>query len=212
MIKKAFTLSEVIITLSIIGIIAAIVIPNVYNGYKKRILVTQLKSAYSQVSSAVDIAIALNGNKFWCNNNFKKFVAPNLKIKLDCSGVTKDNCLPVQDYKAPRMSQADSNQSYCLCHGKGQLDRQYCYSSKFVLSNGIIVSARDSSNDNMQSEDSYDLYIDVNGEKGPNKLNYDLFLFVMTKNGLELPDVVHGGGNNCLYYTKRVLTTNKIDY
>ena len=54
--KKAFTLAEVLITLTIVGTIAVLTIPQVMQDYKYKLYTTQLKRVYSDVSNAVEIA------------------------------------------------------------------------------------------------------------------------------------------------------------
>lgn len=51
--KRAFTLAEVLITLGIIGVVAAITMPTVMANVQKTILKNQFKSAYSKFSQAV---------------------------------------------------------------------------------------------------------------------------------------------------------------
>ncbi len=41
--KKAFTLAEVLITLGIIGVVAAMTLPSLVGNYKKKVTVTRLK-------------------------------------------------------------------------------------------------------------------------------------------------------------------------
>ena len=53
--KKAFTLAEVLITLTIVGTIAALTIPHVLQDYKYKLYTTQLKKVYSEVSDAVEM-------------------------------------------------------------------------------------------------------------------------------------------------------------
>ena len=48
----AFTLAEVLITLTIIGVIAAITIPNLMQKYKNRVTVTKVQKAYNILSRA----------------------------------------------------------------------------------------------------------------------------------------------------------------
>lgn len=51
--KKAFTLAEVLITLAIIGIVAALTIPTLVQNYKKNRVETSLKKFYSVMNQAV---------------------------------------------------------------------------------------------------------------------------------------------------------------
>ena len=56
--KNAFTLAEVLITLSILGVVAAISIPSIVHKYKNRLTITKLQKAYSEVNQmATNIAI-----------------------------------------------------------------------------------------------------------------------------------------------------------
>lgn len=50
--KLAFTLAEVLITLGIIGIVAAITIPQLVNNYKAKRLRTQFLKSYSTIQQA----------------------------------------------------------------------------------------------------------------------------------------------------------------
>lgn len=55
--KKGFTLSEVLITLGIVGTIAALTIPSVVSNYKKKVYVAQLKKTYNQIYDATHAII-----------------------------------------------------------------------------------------------------------------------------------------------------------
>ena len=50
--KDGFTLAEVLITLSILGVVAAISIPNIVQNYQKRLTVTKLQKAYAVLEQA----------------------------------------------------------------------------------------------------------------------------------------------------------------
>ena len=51
--KKGFTLAEVLITLGIIGIVAALTIPALVSNYRKRVVVERLKKFYTVMNQAV---------------------------------------------------------------------------------------------------------------------------------------------------------------
>ena len=56
--KKGFTLAEVLITLGIIGVVAAMTLPTLINNYQKQQTIAQLKKAYSEISQVFQRAEA----------------------------------------------------------------------------------------------------------------------------------------------------------
>lgn len=60
--KIAFTLAEVLITLGIIGVVAAMTIPNLMTAFAKTRTETQLKGFYSKINQALRLSIADNGD------------------------------------------------------------------------------------------------------------------------------------------------------
>src|SRR5574344_1226697 len=59
--KCAFTLAEVLITLGIIGVVAALTIPTLINSYQEKATITALKKFYSVASQACLLAKVENG-------------------------------------------------------------------------------------------------------------------------------------------------------
>ena len=59
--KNAFTLAEVLITLGIIGIVAAMTLPTLVQKYEDMVTVTKVKKAYSIFNQAYARAIEANG-------------------------------------------------------------------------------------------------------------------------------------------------------
>ena len=55
--KSAFTLAEVLITLGIIGVVAAMTIPNLMTKYHKHVVESRLKKFYSTMNQAVRLSI-----------------------------------------------------------------------------------------------------------------------------------------------------------
>ena len=51
--KKAFTLAEVLITLGIIGVVAAMTIPTLINAQQEKATITKLKKTYSVLQQAL---------------------------------------------------------------------------------------------------------------------------------------------------------------
>ena len=59
--KAAFTLAEVLITLGIIGVVAAMTMPTLIMQHQKKVFVTRVKQTYSIVSNALLSSVADNG-------------------------------------------------------------------------------------------------------------------------------------------------------
>jgi len=88
--KTAFTLAEVLITLGIIGIVAAMTLPALIQKNNNRIVETRLKKFYSSINQAVELAESEYGDKKdWFTNYttpeevqewFMKYLGKNLKI------------------------------------------------------------------------------------------------------------------------------------
>ena len=57
----AFTLAEVLITLGIIGVVAALTLPSVIEKHQKKVFATKVKQTYSIISNALVSSVADNG-------------------------------------------------------------------------------------------------------------------------------------------------------
>lgn len=119
--KSAFTLAEVLITLGIIGIVAALTIPNLMGAYKKRVVETELKKSYSELAqliqrSEVDNEAAIYWN--WPHNQvgglqadpdkfFQQYFKPYLKT-LDTKNKSSKNYY-IYDSTGARITWMDSS-------------------------------------------------------------------------------------------------------
>lgn len=64
--RVAFTLAEVLITLGIIGVVAAMTLPTLTAKYKKSVVETSLKKFYTTANQAVKLSIVKNGEtEYW---------------------------------------------------------------------------------------------------------------------------------------------------
>lgn len=162
----AFTLAEVLITLAIIGVVAALTIPAVVQKYQKTQAVTQLKKTYVALASTTNLAIANEGPvSGWEieNNNgadfANKYLIPYLKISKNCGTDTGDTC----------------SFSYTTLNGNTQNALNSAW-ARFYLNDGSFIAAGA-----FQTSDTYKyayVYVDINGQKKPNKFGKDVFKFV----------------------------------
>ena len=58
----AFTLAEVLITLGIIGVVAALTLPALINNYEKSIVETRMQKFYTNINAALKLSIVENGD------------------------------------------------------------------------------------------------------------------------------------------------------
>ena len=165
--KNGFTLAEVLITLTIIGIIAAITIPNLMQSYKKHHVEVSLKEAYSILSNATQMSFAENGR---CVNNtmtIKQYLSPYLKITKIEKGAQIKEIYCSMDGTCPDIFEIFTNSN------KNKI-------SRLTLSNGIQILVLDYENSSCQNL----LIVDINGIKKPNTLGKDLFPFSIVSQGM----------------------------
>lgn len=68
--NQAFTLAEVLVTLGIIGVVAALTIPVLTQNYKKRVVETRLQKFYSTINQVINLAeIDYGLREDWYNLN-----------------------------------------------------------------------------------------------------------------------------------------------
>ena len=79
----AFTLAEVLITLGIIGVVAALTMPSLIAHYQRKVLETQFKKAYSVISQLGSMVISEYPDcSYGQTEDIKKFILSNL-VKAD---------------------------------------------------------------------------------------------------------------------------------
>lgn len=98
-----FTLAEVLITLGIIGVVAAITIPILLNSYQKVQYVTTLKKAYAQFNEVISQVAAENNcpgdlvcTKLFTatNQNLGEEIVKHYKVLKNCQLNTGQGCMP----------------------------------------------------------------------------------------------------------------------
>ncbi len=99
--NTAFTLAEVLITLAIIGVVAALTIPSLVQGYKKRVVETKLVKFYSTINNALDMSEVDNGSRLYWDtlDSYCEFEDNDAEIKT-CVAGTEDALLWYKKYLA----------------------------------------------------------------------------------------------------------------
>lgn len=192
--SKAFTLAETLLTLAILGVIAAMTIPGLQKNSQQRELHAAAKKAYSSINQALERAqlemgypvrcfYGINGETARlndCNDSFfSKFFKNSFNVSQYCpTNAYINGCMP--NYKGveavyknynPTINDDDLNQWLSAnCGGFG--DSRIKSGPAFVTADGMII---------FPYRWMPVIAVDVNGHKPPNKWGYDLFSFGIVK-------------------------------
>ena len=164
----AFTLAEVLIVIGIIGVVAALTLPNLNHETGDKETVTRVKKTYSILTEALDRAQAIYGDfDTWFKNCTPGNWAPGakiggervvefLKVKKNCKLAANEGCFS---------SEATKN---LVGSSRGTYDDNVNI-YKFILSDGVSVAFQWGNNI---------FTVDIDGpNKGANTFGKDLFNF-----------------------------------
>ena len=196
--KYGFTLAEVLITLVIIGVVAALTIPVTVAKYREQQTIQTLKATYSSFAQALKRAEAENGpvgawdlvapdsrTGAW---NIYNNIAPALSILKEC-GQSSD-CFG-DDYLTLTGEISTLQPKNHPCTVRGMLNNGVSFA---VWSNGTCDGGMCGFID-----------VDINGYKTPNRFGYDYFAFKITNNGL----IPYGINNSEISFRCSVNSTNR---
>ena len=187
--KAAFTLAEVLITLGIIGVVAALTIPTLIANYRNQVYVNQLKKSVSTIEQGFKKALVddevddlndtemygyLKKNLDYEYATFTSFDDPRVSgfinyLKkyfniVDYTGVVK---YPIGSLSPSGYSESSFGSSLTFADGS------------ILLINYVRCGS---------SNDAGYFFLDVNGKKGPNRFGKDIYVFYLGSNGLLIPN------------------------
>lgn len=213
--RTAFTMAEVLITLSIVGIIAVLTLPNVMASYTKRTTVAQLQRTYNSLRTAFTEHLSNERANLLSNTDMNSkmgvyhFLQKYMNSAKICAWEEDENTLEVD------ASGKCVAESYLDLSGnpteiaKEDIDDFVCA----VLEFGTSICIRPAS-----LTEKVGIYIDVTGSKIPNRLGHDLFYFEANNDGkLEVwndnaEDCSREGGVGLSCFYKIVKDGWSIDY
>lgn len=193
-----FTLSEVLITLGIIGVVSAMTIPSLVKNYQRQVYVTQLRKVYNEVGQAVQTYMTDNrlvsmresrlvGNKV----ALKSFVNNYFKIAKDCNGqyvgcfassyahMNGDPDTSLVGWECDVTATLPSGAAICL--SSGQAEQRPADSD--INGDGQVNGDDVISNAGASAGAVISVEVDVNGAQGPNMYGRDLFFIDVRPNG-----------------------------
>ena len=207
--QAAFTLAEVLITLGIIGVVAAMTLPSLIANYKKQQYVNSLKVGYSILNNGFRTMMAEEGVD---DIEDTELFAATKSVGADTDTVASEQAAAkvMEKYfqKVRFVSRADLlGKSSCEdLVGKGPRfwnlgDKSQCsgnYNMQYALPNGMTMSiyfydecAKSSLSDTEIAAAGGKMTkwcgmidLDINGEKGPNQWGRDGFRFVVSQSAV----------------------------
>lgn len=170
-IKKifGFTLVEVLITLGIIGVVAALTIPNLMTAHKKHKIEAKLTKAVSTINQIIKQSETENGEmETWDNSltpveYLNKYITPYAKVSQLCEG--QGSC-----------GYPDVDKVYKYINGT----HGYYYDiftfgrTPFILQDGTLF-AWGTKNSSGDLDNKSIIIIDINGSEKPNQFGQDTF-------------------------------------
>lgn len=185
--NKAFTLAEVLITLGIIGVVAALTIPVLMQNTQKQELKSGLKEATSILTNAYnslksDQGLMTNDNCLWnyylssADSQFAIDFTSNLKIAKSCGSWGCVSTSGTTQY----------GKTYTDFQGNSLITNSRIYwglgTYQYVLQNGMVLFIWSPA-----SVGGPGISIDVNSWKGPNQVGKDVFVFTVTGSNSLVP-------------------------
>ena len=167
--RFAFTLAETLITLTIIGVVAALTIPNLLNKYTKHTYVVGLKKAYAQLQHAVKMIPITEGcsaGDYECAGMFEEDGKATNIDGMDFNG----NVEAKQIYLLSK--QFKGNKSFLAPTGT-------YYECNYYANNYPCFSAPSAMLFSPYHGDT--IFVDINGKKPPNSWGKDIFGFMITR-------------------------------
>ena len=203
----AFTLAEVLITLTIIGVIAVLTIPNLIKSWDERHTVSAVKEAYSIFNNAFKMIIREEGylNEWnWPTGGdgansyiYPEFLAEKLKPYIKTTGIYSTSSFKTLTGKD--LYNCYQYQFKNLNGNNGDVWKCNYQKAVLLLANGMTAildvhrwMPKASSNFSGQTDSCIDcsygvITVDTNGYKrGPNRWGYDIFAFTFYFDGLQL--------------------------
>lgn len=170
--RRAFTLAELLVSLTVIGVIAALTMPVIYTNYQKAVLESSFKKAHVLLDEATKM-ISYN-NRAIVRKAYE--LCPSSSGSYYCYASDLKNAY----YQTLKVTSNFDRTRYTLTSYNGKAKNpssggRLAYPDK-VLGNGMLFGI-------MINQAKINVTIDTNGKKKPNRLGFDVFCFQVDSNG-----------------------------
>ena len=185
--KSAFTLAEVLITLGIIGVVAALTVPAIITKYKKVVTIAKLKKTYSILNQIAMHSIddnwisdlsSLDFNAEAVENYFKTYWQPYFKDSI----VISENGYQLYGTSRPFSGLNGSAGSIGILtsYSEGRIYFTTSDGTGYCLM--LLTYVNDGDNTVIQFNSKPSVFVDINGTKKPNTFGKDVFIFDFYEN------------------------------
>ncbi|MDR1167912.1 MAG: type II secretion system GspH family protein [Heliobacteriaceae bacterium] len=162
-IKRGFTLAEVLITLAIIGVVAAMTMPGLIGNYRKKEYTIRLQKAVSSWDNAARLMQAESMTDYLADRNIEKYL-----------NIVKEEYFDYFSKLKPLVANAQYPAAVYVDSG----------SVMAYLTDGTKLYIDLSKNTDLDKDKPIGtVVIDVNGEKPPNQTGRDTFFFLVDYTG-----------------------------
>ena len=188
--RNGFTLAEVLITLVIIGVVAAMTIPTVIAKHQKEQTVNQLKQVFSQFNQAVRMATAQYGDTVTWDYSLRGIDFFNTYL----TGLVKVEEKDYNQSEVPYKAVSGDSETGLTHFGND--------AKVIILNSGVRVHTDAVTPSSVSVKNKRKCYsVDINGLKAPNKFGRDTFMICLDgEHGTVVP---HHSDDSELQYVEK---------
>ncbi len=173
---KGFTLSELLMALTIVGIIAVLTVPVMMNNVQHRMFATQVKNMAATIEQLAQDQLIVHKTRDLSDTDFgdvtKLLSSDHFSIAKTCAASSAANdCWKTGVSDASKVTYKKID---------GSLMGNFTVGKTVILKNGVLLMYNTESN---SGKTVGFFMLDVNGNDKPNMLGRDLFGFYVTTNG-----------------------------
>ena len=203
---KGFTLAEIIITMGIVGVIAALTVPDLLSDYQNKAMAVKIRKSVNDFESALDQYITAEGKQRFSqttvitSKNLDSFVKENFRVIKTCDGTNacKRDCATGDEACAKEVETCKEQVAAAGCFASenymsidGEKSEKFqCPEKSYILadSSAICISPAYMGTKYVITN----IWIDINGPAEPNIGGRDMFGFYYG-NIIAKKDTVSGG-------------------
>ncbi len=177
----AFTLAEVLVTLGIIGVVAALTMPTLMSNHQKKVYAVQMSKVYNELQQAFmkyqndKNALNLSEAGLTSQTNVNQFLREYFKTVTVCSNL-EPPCIPNTEYK-------NMNGSSVTGGGVENVKNWWGNVNCATLGSGASICIEALANHSSNGVKWSHILVDTNGMKGPNTAGKDVFFIAYYENG-----------------------------